>query len=95
MHENCDDSYRMFVYGNSLEIDHFQKDNYEKDNYKEALNEMKHSSTILMLISNIITVYLIEQKPRYKYGLITLNSLATIYLVNLSRLEALQFDNPF
>ena len=88
MHET--DSYRMFVYGDSIQIDHTQE-----DNYKEALNEMKHTSTILMLISNIITVYLIEQKPRYKYGLITLNSLATIYLVNLSRLEALQFDNPF
>lgn len=85
------DSYRMFVYGNSqVEIDHMQKDKYQ-----EALNEMKHMSTILMVISNIITVYLIEQKPKYKYSLITLNSLATIYFVNLSRLEAFQFDNPF
>ena len=79
MHET--DSYRMFVYGDSIQIDHTQEDNYEKDNYSEALNEMKHTSTILMLLSNIVIVYLIDQKPKYKYSLIALNSIATIYLV--------------
>lgn len=92
----CDsDSYKAFVKGGSQFSASIDINFERKDKYREALDEMNDISTVLLVGSNLITVFLIQTNPKYKLSLITLNSLVTIYLGNLSRLDKLESSYTF
>jgi hypothetical protein len=60
----------------------------------EALNLALQATlsypVILFTMSNIVTLYIIDQRPKSKYWLMFLNSLVSMYLLNLMSVRVLQ-----